>query len=814
MSSKRKAAGAAHASSDGEQGPGPDGSGAGEPRGRTAVKRQRVSRACDQCRAAREKCDGVQPLCFPCVSQNRACTYRANPKKRGVQTGYIRTLELTLAWVFEKIPGGEDALSSLLSHEGGPGQRLLTGSDSRAANRLHQKWRRSRVHRDIDRILSGGELDPAQDDKSPSLDDGSDSDAEVDRSSAPSREPGGSSRALGPDSISGHAYEPTNSEGQCPVKEEIRRDSTVTSSLNPQPRHSAVSGSPVGLKLPSNHWRLMDIYFSYTHCWLPILEKQDMFQASYLYSPGHNLDLSPDNLSSGTHAELWSALALASYQDLASSSRRAPTAQTDGGGSMTPKQIYSMARSMVPPDDGIFQVHHARALILLSLVNLGRREMTSAWLLIGKAVRIVLDISSGDGFSHDRQRQRLRSVFIACFIMDTMVSRQCGKPPHLTADDMVEAMNIPENDLDEWQPWAACEGFGQAGDDARNSRNPAYCLSTFNQLYDIFKVVSRDMARRRARTGHDAGPVVALSQLPQAINMQAPFGTYILSTGADSAPVPSPYLLKIFYLWATGMVHAISSPTARLMISVIEQFQSRFGTCAMPPFLAACLSSWATHAGFEELEAQDKARFAALEGSHASIWDAESASFSPIVHGRGPQYTPLAYKGASESEHRPDTVVQSFGAAADPFLGSASSYANPGPPAGESSSSSQGRHSMPENSAAYVFPSSYGNPRGLLSPAVTVMSRDTTRNAISDMGNTIAPQAAASLQLQYHVPAPQSSSSLGMPPNPTHYDALLDDLASIDYADRVDTDPQFMMNLGFAPGCDLNEVFSLDFARF
>lgn len=766
------------------------------------MKRQRVSRACDQCRAAREKCDGIQPLCFPCVSQNRPCTYQANPKKRGVQTGYIRTLELALAWVFEKVPGSEDALSSLLSHEGGQGQRLLTGSDSSAANRLHQKWRRSRVHKDIDRILSGGESIPPQDDKSPSIGDATDTDGEADRSSRPSRGPDGSSRVLHPDSASRHAYQPTDSERQRLTDEEMAQGRAATTSLGPHP--SATPGAPLRWELPPNHWRLMDIYFSYTHCWLPILEKQDMFQASYLYVSGQSLDLSPENPSSSTHAELWSALALASYQD-AASSRPAPAARSDSSGSMTPNQIYNMARSMVPADDGIFQIHHTRALILLSLVNLGRRKLTSAWLLIGKAVRIVLDVRSRDGFCHERQRERLRSVFIACFILDTMVSQQSRKPPHLTADDMAEAMNLSEDDLDEWQPWAACEGFGEGSDNSRSSRNPAYCLSTFNQLYDIFKVISRNMARRRARTEHVPVSAVGLSQLQQAISIQAPFGTYILSAGVDSAaPVPSPYLLKILYLWATGLVDAISSSTARLLMGVIEQYRIRFGTCAMPPFLAACLSSWATHESFEGLDRRDKERLAALQDSHASVWDTEPASRPPSIHNRPPQYTSFAYKHANEKEHGARTLPPSNGPSAT-FSGSVSSCANSVLP-GESSSQGQGRHDLPVDSP-YIF-ASYSNPKGLLSPAVTVLSRDAARDA---MDNTIAAQATTSLPPQYHM---ASQSSLNVAPIPTDYDALLDDLASIDYADRVETDPQFMVNLGFAPGCDLNDVFALDFARF
>lgn len=785
MSSKRKPTESVVPSAGRKQGR----EGSDEPQGRTAVKRQRVSRACDQCRAAREKCDGIQPLCFPCVSQNRPCTYQANPKKRGVQTGYIRTLELALAWIFEKVTGSEDALSSFLAHEGGHGQRLLTGSESAAASRLHQKWRRSRVHRDIDRILSGGESTSAQDDKSLSLDDATDTDGEANSSFAPSLTPVGSSRVLSLPPASRQAYQSPYAEERCMMSERGRACKETTRSLDPHCH--TMSLSPFGgLKLPSNHWRLMDIYFSYTHCWLPILEKQEIFQASYLYSADHGLELTPENAATSTHAELWSALALASYQDVASS-RPSAAAQSDSPGNMTPDQIYNVARSLVPGDDGTFQIHHARALILLSLVNLGRRNFTSSWLLIGKAVRIVLDISSRDGFGH-KQQQRLRSVFIACFIMDTMVSQQYRKPPHLTAEDMTEAMNISENDLDEWQPWAACEGFGQGGDGSLLSRNPAYCLSTFNQLYEIFKVISRSIAMRRAKAEHHPGSATGRRQLQQAINLQAPFGTYILSADVESAHLPSPYLLKILYLWATGLVDTISRSTARLIMAVIEKYQGCFGTCALPPFIAPCLYSWATHPGFENLNQQEKARIVALQDSHAATWDTKQGSSPSSNRTRGLEHTSLAHKQGTEIEHRPKTVL--------PSIGSSISV-----PPGELPSQGQGVHNL---SSPYLIPP-YANQRGILSPTIAVMARDRAQDTINDMETTMAVRGAVDLQPHYHL-AQLPNLTAGS----TDYDALLDDLASIDYADRIEADPQFMLNLGFAPGCDLNEVLSLDFTGF
>lgn len=115
--------------------------------------RVRVSRACDQCRSAREKCDGIQPACFTCASSNRDCSYTLNPKRRGIHRGYIRTLELTLAWAVGNVPNCDVALKGLLHDE--KGQAMLSGADTTAVEKLHRKWRKTPVCKTIDRILSG-----------------------------------------------------------------------------------------------------------------------------------------------------------------------------------------------------------------------------------------------------------------------------------------------------------------------------------------------------------------------------------------------------------------------------------------------------------------------------------------------------------------------------------------------------------------------------------------------------------------------------------------------------------------------------------
>lgn len=42
------------------------------------------------------------------------------------------------------------------------------------------------------------------------------------------------------------------------------------------------------LDLPSETWHLIDVYFSYTHSWLPIIEKHDLLRTSYQYSQASN----------------------------------------------------------------------------------------------------------------------------------------------------------------------------------------------------------------------------------------------------------------------------------------------------------------------------------------------------------------------------------------------------------------------------------------------------------------------------------------------------------------------------------------------
>lgn len=110
-------------------------------------KRQRVSLACDGCRTNHGRCDGGRPCCSSCASQEQACVYSPGFKKRGIQTGYLRTVELSLAYLFEQIPESEEAIHDLLTNK-------VSALNDDSGQRLYKKWTDGRIYGVIEHLLA------------------------------------------------------------------------------------------------------------------------------------------------------------------------------------------------------------------------------------------------------------------------------------------------------------------------------------------------------------------------------------------------------------------------------------------------------------------------------------------------------------------------------------------------------------------------------------------------------------------------------------------------------------------------------------
>ncbi|CAG8484055.1 9397_t:CDS:2 [Ambispora leptoticha] len=61
-----------------------------------AVKRKRLTQACDACRKKKVKCSGEKPSCQNCQRLKVACTYIPSTKKRGPRVGLVESLEKRL----------------------------------------------------------------------------------------------------------------------------------------------------------------------------------------------------------------------------------------------------------------------------------------------------------------------------------------------------------------------------------------------------------------------------------------------------------------------------------------------------------------------------------------------------------------------------------------------------------------------------------------------------------------------------------------------------------------------------------------------
>ena len=489
-------------------------------------KRQRVSRACDSCRSKKDKCDGIQPVCSTCAALCRPCTYKANPKKRGLPTGYIRTLELLWGLVFSRIRGSEDVVRALLKAVNIPSHLASMGKEAEGSDTLLASFKNSIVLRDIERMLTLLEQSEEEQDKRVRGPGDSPTEIDTDLIAPDSLEwqlsdvlgNGGEHNPLPP--VLSPAKTPTNISTMKAARHSTKDCSTQTlpsenemhiSILDNPPQRVLDQKEDSPLNLPSNAWSLLDVYFTYTQCWLPILEKHDILRTAFRYSE-EAIRVSSAAPGSGDHAALWAALTLASFQEVSISVTRQlgdpPEDRTN------PLDLYDIVKNLIPPEDGAYEIGHVQALLILSLVKLGQQDWEAVWILVGQSVRIsqllrLDDPSAGQPKhgGHGRLHERTNHVFLGCFVLETLVAMQTQQSPSLRKEYLTKTGPVNEDGLEEWHPWEDQTGL-RPGKSARESfhRGPLHALSTFNRLVSLVTILN-DLCCLRQK------PNTSLSQL-------------------------------------------------------------------------------------------------------------------------------------------------------------------------------------------------------------------------------------------------------------------------------------------------------------
>ncbi|KAI0552340.1 hypothetical protein F4679DRAFT_86892 [Xylaria curta] len=418
------------------------------------AKRVRVSVACVTCRNKKERCDGAHPVCGSCRKQRRQCCYSQREKKRGLPVGYVRALEILFGLLFHSVDGVEASALSLLR-----GERKIRNiqpsslRDSKTST-FADKWRQSDVWKEMERLLlsveaKDGELSGPRDvhDKLDAviinaLDIRRQQEGEVDigfpelAASPPQNYPLNSNDASTSDT--------TDQSFLNDSQALIQLESISTYSSLPQLYPSQ------GAQLPSDWFRLVEAYYSTTHCWFPVIPKQDILRTAHVLAD----HTSSHQLLNEDLASLWAVLAYASHQDALSPTLDSTQHETrsDLARKLSMDSMALCTKPNIRPS-----IQQVWACLVSTLYHLSVDSLSQAWLLIGQAVYMAVDLGiiqtqlPRESKPVDDKRER---IGLGCFILDTIVALRLGRRAYLAQDDLNGIGLTNVDGIEEWESWS------------------------------------------------------------------------------------------------------------------------------------------------------------------------------------------------------------------------------------------------------------------------------------------------------------------------------------------------------------------------
>lgn len=252
----------------------------------------------------------------------------------------------------------------------------------------------------------------------------------------------------------------------------------VSDLLQPEhttPNNTSLTQFPsanVRRQLPDMAPGLIDHYFIYTHCWFPILSKPYTLKTFYECRRQNTSPL-PDT---SALACLWALCAYSRQQALHS---QLPLSDRESISSQV-ENWRTIARELIPRDGEGSHPGHVQALLLLVLLDFGLGRWSSAWVMVGQAVRMLLDRVSS---LQDPPKEWLATLQ-GSFILDTMVAHRLGRPPHLQSQHIRYTKLLDQDSHEEWEPWNAPSRAGP------EFAEPAFTVSCFNRATELCSILN------------------------------------------------------------------------------------------------------------------------------------------------------------------------------------------------------------------------------------------------------------------------------------------------------------------------------------
>lgn len=537
-------------------------------------KRQRVTQACHRCRRKKYKCDSERPTCSTCRTSNSECTYGTVAKRRGLQSGYVRAVEILWGLVFKKVAGSQVAINDLLVDlstiiNSGSNDASHNGDVSYRADDLLECWRNSGVPSAIELMLDGTFT-------SNQVSLSEDMDSQVDTTLT-----------------SFHAWSLPQSE--IPQGIPPRPLSPLQSTHGPSPTVDAVVSDAAGPlndtfaanqmalpPLPTDWHSLTQIYFTVEHSWFPILERHTLFRIAYCYQDESDSLSALDDRQRGEFAILWAVLALGELHSSGVSSPRAVRLEA--------QSRYFLDKDPVKDDYATY----AQAFLLWSMMHIGRNRLVLARSMLAQAFVFCTAAST------ENSGQQCAMTLSGCFVMDALLSLATDTRPLISADDLPRSAPCDEFGSDEWEPYV--DRFRTQGPHESSSAGipavPSRVSSTYNHLVNLFCILNTAMQKQTVE--HDLSPDLETwrTDLPRHLPMMKE------PTQQTSKNVLPPQLhLRAFYyvvLYVIGTrpLHGLpqipsfipqQEPLHNIAVALV-QIGHHFGAQAMPASVSVLIS--------------------------------------------------------------------------------------------------------------------------------------------------------------------------------------------------------------------------------
>ncbi|CAI7623565.1 unnamed protein product [Penicillium glandicola] len=491
-------------------------------------KRQRICRACDQCRRRKSKCDGEQPTCSICLSANRICSYQNGGGRRGLPPGYVRSLETVLGLVLQHVPNSERTVHDLLTKS--------RNNDHFLARDPANIWRQSRLAKDLSKLI---ENDPQE-----------------------------TSTMTGLDESEWDTLEMINTPGVIPPGTE-----PATSGLNELDPQQPVASIGTGqidchyLPFPVDTIRMLENYFTYTHCWFPILERHDLFRTMHT-------SLEPEaDLNDGSSLALWAVVAYESSTKDGRDPRR-----------LDPLQIQQSIYARVMTQSTNLELGHIQAILVLALLQLKLGDIKNSWRFAGQASRMLATLPIAS------KNNRYHNTFHGCIFLDNILSAVLNKAPCMSLEEQQEEGPINEDNIEEWDVWSASVRTSEGG--CRNTpKGPLRALSIFNNITQLMKHLARIMYMSKNIPRADERELLANLQARQKVLV----GKYPHSKGPECATPP---LLTLHLTYSFVMLDLLkrcpsldmtgkeATNLVQLSVSLLDLYLEITGASQISPLLS------------------------------------------------------------------------------------------------------------------------------------------------------------------------------------------------------------------------------------